>query len=122
MCSKYLKLDVQNVLISDECLAALDGRHGWSMIWVLEGSLCPHLSPNISLNGGDVIIRACIIGDELVDRVHVSDGIKLTDVVNVDFLKKNVHIFLNEKPQATLQKKDLLHTPQCALSYLKVSW
>ena len=39
---KYLKLDFQHVLFTDECRATLDGPDGWSKIWVPNGALRPH--------------------------------------------------------------------------------
>ena len=105
---KYLKWDFQHVLFTDECRATLDGSDAWSKIWVPNWALRPH---RLRLQQGSrgVMFWACIIGNELVGPIHVQDGVKLTAVANIDFLKQNVLPWFKKKQLSFKNKMVFMH-------------
>ena len=50
-----------------------------------------------------------IIGNELVDPFRVPDGVKLTPVAYIDFLKQNVLPWLKKKPPFFKKKMVFMH-------------
>ena len=54
-------------------------------------------------------VRAGIIRDELVGPFHVPDGVKLTAVAYIDFLKQNVYTWFEKKPLSFRKNIVFLH-------------
>ena len=94
---KYLKLNFQHVLFTDECRATLDGPDGWSKIRVRSIALRPQRLRR-QQGGGGVMFWAVMFGNELVEPFRVPDGVKLTAVAYIDFLKQNVLPWFKKMP------------------------
>ena len=85
---KYMKLPFEYVLFTDECRASLDGPDDWRRGWFSAAHGRPHLLRR-QQGGGSVMFWAGIVGNELVGPFRVEDGVKMTAIVYIDFLKKN---------------------------------
>jgi transposase len=105
---KYLKLDFQTVLFTDESRATLDGPDGWSKIWVPEGAPLPQRLRR-QQGGGGVMFWAGIVGKELVGPFRVPDGVKLTSATYTDFLQQNVVPWYKKKKVTFKRKLVFMH-------------
>ena len=85
---KYMRLPFEYVLFTDECRASLNGPDGWRRGWFSAEHGRPHLL-RCQQGGGSVMFWAGIVGNELVGPFRVEDGVKMTAIVHIDFLKKN---------------------------------
>ena len=84
-----MKENFQSVFFTDECRATLDGPDGWTRGWYCEGDPRPERIRR-QQGGGGVMFWTAIIGNELVGPLRVSDGVKMTVKVYMDFLKKHL--------------------------------
>ena len=94
---RYMKTDMNLVLFTDESRATLDDPNGWAKGWVYNGDTC-HSRMRRQQGGGEVMIWAGIIGDELVGPFRVPDGLKLTAATYCEFLKKALEPWLDDLP------------------------
>lgn len=105
---RYLKQDFQAVIFTDECRATLDGPDGWSSGWTLRGASRPQRMRR-QQGGGGVMFWAGIVKDELIGPFRVPDGIKMTSVMYVQFLKENFIPWLKKKSRAFKMKMVFMH-------------
>ena len=84
-----MKVNFQSVLFADECRVTLDGPDGWRRGWYCKKGPRPDRIRR-QQGGGGVMFWAAIIGNELVGPFRVSDGVKMTAKVYMDFLKKHL--------------------------------
>lgn len=105
---KYMKINMNHVLFTDETRATLDGPDGWSKGWVLSGSE-RHQRLRRQQQGGGVMIWAGIIGDRLVGPVRVPDGVKITSTSYCDMLKEVLEPWLDDIPLSLLQNLIFMH-------------
>lgn len=84
----YMKTDFSKVLFTDECRATLDGPDGWCKGWVAVGRDRPHRLRR-QQGGGGVMFWAGIVGNMMVGPWKVPDGVKMTSLAYIDFLKDN---------------------------------
>ena len=122
---KYMKLPFKYVLFTNECRASLDGPNCWPRGWFSVEHGRPHL--RCQQGGSSDIFWVGIVGNELVGPFRVEDGIKMTAIVYIDFLKKNFDPWHKSKNLAFCKKFVFMHdnAPLHAaqLSYLnKVGW
>ena len=71
---KYLKIDFQSVLWTDESRATLDGPDGWCRGWLMKGAN-PRLRHKRQQGVRGVMIWAGIIGDKIVGPFLVPEGV-----------------------------------------------
>ena len=83
-----MKVNFQSVLFTDECRATLDRPGGWRRGWYCKEGPRPERIRRQQGVGG-VMFWAEIIGNELFGPFRVSDGVKITAKVYMDFLKKH---------------------------------
>ena len=101
----YMKTDMKHVLFTDESRATLDGPDGWSRGWVIRGDQCPTRIRR-QQGGGEVMLWAGIVGDELVGPFRVKEGVKLTSQTYCQFLKSFLEPWLEDVPLASLRSRD----------------
>ena len=75
--------------MSVDCRATLDGPDGWMRGWYCMEDPRPERIRR-QQGGGGVMFWAAIIGNELVGPFRVSDEVKMTAKVYMDFLKKHL--------------------------------
>ena len=87
MGTKYLNMDFNKVISTDEARATLDGPDGWASGWVLENQVT---SPRyLRHQGGDgVMLWAGIIKDEVIGLIQVPEGVKLKGETYYDLQEK----------------------------------
>jgi transposase len=86
---KYMKLNFEHVLFTDECRATLDGPDGWRRGWYSKDGQRPHRLRR-QQGGGGVMFWSGIIDNELVGPFRVNDGVKMTAKVYIDFLNEHL--------------------------------
>lgn len=87
--AENMKVPFQHVLFTDECRATLDGPDGWMRGWFCKEGPHPHRLRR-QQGGGGVMFWGAIIDNELVGPFRVADGVKMTALIYIDFLKKNL--------------------------------
>ena len=105
---RYMKTDMNLVLLTDELRATLDDPDGWAKGWVYNGDTC-HTRMRRQQGGGGVMLWAGIIGDELVCLFRVPDGLKLTAATYFEFLKKALEPWLDDLPLSRLKTIVFMH-------------
>ena len=85
---KYMKMNFEHVIFTDECRATLDGPDGWSRGWLRHGTPIPTRLRR-QQGGGGVMFWAGIVGDTLVGPFKVPEGVKITSEAYIAFLKKH---------------------------------
>ena len=106
--SEYVKLDFKVELFTDECRATHDGPDGWSKGWVANGSN-RHIRVRRQQVGGGIMFQALIIGNELVGPWKVPEGVKMTSVPYVTFLKEHLEPWFESKPLSLKRKIIFMH-------------
>ena len=104
----YMKTDMKHVLFTDESRATLDGPDGWSRGWVIRGDQCPTRIRR-QQGGGEVMLWAGIVGDELVGPFRVKEGVKLTSQTYCQFLKSFLEPWLEDVPLSRLRNLIYMH-------------
>lgn len=94
---KYMKMNFQNVLFTDEARATLDGPDGWAKVWNPIGTPTPHRFRR-QQGGGSIMFWAGIIGDKLCGPFRVPEGVKLTSNAYTAFLNENLLPWLDDLP------------------------
>ena len=102
-CKKYLKLDFNKVIWSDEMRATLDGPDGWARGWLMEGGTVP-VRLKRQQGGGGIMIWAAIQKDCLIGPFRVDDGVKMNSQNYCEFLSKNFLPWIKRQPAATRKK------------------
>ena len=92
-----MKTDMKMVLFTDETRATLDGPNGWGKGWDGNGHE-RHTHFRRQQGGGDVMIWAGIIGDELVGPVRVSEGVKIASAAYCQLLESALLPWLENVP------------------------
>ena len=105
---KYLKLDFQRVLFTDEARATLDGPDGWAKIWNLNGTPTPYRFRR-QQGGGGIMFWAGIIGDKLCGPFRVPEGVKLTSNAYTAFLDEHLLPWLDDQPLSLRFKVIFMH-------------
>lgn len=91
-----MKVDFSKVLFTDETRATLDGPDGWCKGWVIIGQN-RHQRLRRQQGGGGIMIWAGIIGGTLVGPWRVPDGVKMTAVAYINFLKEHLEPWLKKQ-------------------------
>ena len=103
-----IKVNFQSVLFNDKCRATLDGPDGWRRGWnCKEGPRLERIRRHQV--GGGVMFWATIIGNKMFGPFRVSDGVKMTAKVYMDFLKKHLVPWYTKKKLAFRKKMVFMH-------------
>ena len=100
----YMKTAMKHVLFTNESRATLDSPDGWLRGRVIRGDQCPTRIRR-QQEGGEVMLWAGIVGDELVGPVRVQEGVKLTSHTYCRFLEP----WLEEVPLLRLRNLIYMH-------------
>ena len=74
---EYMKLNLETVIFTDKCRAALDGPDGRGQAWVRTGMPIP-IRMWCQQGGGGVMFWAGIVHDTLVGSLRVPEGVKIS--------------------------------------------
>lgn len=105
---KYVKMDFQQVLFTDEARATLDGPDGWAKCWTLHGTPTPYRFRR-QQGGGGIMFWAGIIGDTLCGPFRVPEGVKLTSNAYTAFLHEHLTPWLDDLPLTRRFKVIFMH-------------
>ncbi|CAI9551429.1 unnamed protein product [Staurois parvus] len=105
---KYMKINFQTVLFTDECCATLDGPDGWSSGWLVDGHPVPTRLRHQQDSAG-VMFWAGIMGTELVGPFRVLEGVKMTSAKYVEFMTDHFLPWYRRKNYAFRNKIIFMH-------------
>lgn len=105
---QYMKTDFKTVLFTDECRATLDGPDGWSGGWLVDGHPM-QTRLRRQQGGGGVMFWAGIMGREIVGPFRIPDGVKMTSITYVEFLKEHFLPWFKRKNRAFRNKIIFMH-------------
>ncbi|KAG8009288.1 Transposable element Tc3 transposase [Nibea albiflora] len=96
---QYMKTDFKTLLFTDECRATLDGPYGLSGGWLVDGHPMQTRLQRQQGSGG-VMFWAGIMGREIVGPFRIPDGVKMTSIMYVEFLKEHFLPWFKKKNRA----------------------
>ena len=105
---QYMKTDFKTVLFTDECRATLDGPDGWSGGWLVDGHPM-QTKLRRQQGGGGVMFWAGIMGREIVGPFRIPEGVKMTSIMYVEFLKQHFLPWFKKKNRAFRSKIIFMH-------------
>ena len=82
---RYMKVNFEKVIFTDECRATLDGPDGWRRGWVIEGGEAPWVVKR-QQGGGGVKFCAGFVKDKLIGPYKVDTSVKINSVTYSKFL------------------------------------
>ena len=106
--NSHMKTNSENVLLTDESRATLDGPDGWMSKWLLHGNT-PQSRIRRQQGGRGVMIWAGIINNHIVGLVRVPEGVKMCAEPHVDFLEKNFLSWYKKPPLALKRTMIFMH-------------
>lgn len=105
---KYMKVNFESVIFTDECRATLDGPDGWSRGWLRDGVPIPNRLRR-QQGGGGIMFWAGIVGNTLVGPFKVPEGVKITSEAYISFLTKHFQPWYKAQPLSFKRKAILMH-------------
>lgn len=117
---RYMKLDFQTVIFTDECRASLDGPDGWARGWISNGSTTPTRLKR-QQGGGGCMFWAGLHGSNLIGPFRIQEGIKIDSAVYCQLLNDKLMPYVNSFPQIQRNKIVLMqdNAPSHASNFTK---